>query len=651
MRPDAAVASVTGPSARPSGSVGPVVLAPAVRAATLRPSLSDRPPRVLVVDADRARRTLHCAVLRQDGCEIQELDAASGVGRALDEFEPDLVLLDATLPDRSGVDVCRELRGTDAGRLTPIVLLSDTATDEESVARGLLAGADDYLTSPHRLVEMRARVRVQLRNKRDREVLFRVRVERDAFKREATLDPLTGLSNRRSFESALARQMAFGGTFALLFVDADHFKRINDTCGHEVGDLALQAIADRIKRGVRPDDAAGRIGGEEFVVLAADVTAQAALVVAERLRASVEAITLPRLDAGRRVTVSIGVAVYEPARPDATPEALLKRADEAVYAAKGAGRNRVVLAPPAPRDEADESPTEPPASVSDFTHHDSAILPKIDFAIEGGSVSSALELELVRKLGDRKVAIPVLPEVAAEAMKLAHDPNADAVRLARLIDRSPVIAARFLAVANSALYARGGKMSSTRTAIVRLGMQGARDLVFQIACDPANAPLARYHDAVARSFRSSVLAAITARAVCWELHEKLDHAYLYGLLRDLGEARIYRILAAIQPAPDAAAVHDLVRRYHPRAGAAVAVAWKLPADIVEVCAHHHDESHAASSLPVRITMIADKLVSAAETPGDAGLSQGDVDLLERLGVPEGRVMSLVEATRDSARAL
>jgi putative nucleotidyltransferase with HDIG domain len=245
----------------------------------------------------------------------------------------------------------------------------------------------------------------------------------------------------------------------------------------------------------------------------------------------------------------------------------------------------------------------------------------------------------------------VLPDIATEALRMANDPNVGAAQLAKIVDRSPQVGGRFISLANSAFYGRGAKMLSTHAAIVRLGLGGTRDLILQIVYEQSSSGLPRYHEQVARSLHRSVLAAITARTVCWELRQRYDHAYLAGLLHDIGESRIYRILADLPvPAEGTAEVEDLVRRYHARAGAEVITAWSLPADIAETCAMHH-ENDENPSLHVKVTMISDKLVDIVQSPSSNGVSSVDLERLAKLGIAEGRALALIQATREVAKAM
>jgi len=179
--------------------------------------------------------------------------------------------------------------------------------------------------------------------------------ERRLFTR-ATTDPLTGLLNRAAFEeralAELSRAGRTGRSLAVAMLDLDHFKSFNDRFGHLAGDAALTAVARAVARTVRGIDAAGRYGGEEFIVLLVEADAEAALRAVERIRAAVASLGPPRIPLG--VTVSAGIAIHDGAFERTSLESLVARADAALYAAKRAGRDRVILEPaPEPATPAD----------------------------------------------------------------------------------------------------------------------------------------------------------------------------------------------------------------------------------------------------------------------------------------------------------
>ena len=201
---------------------------------------------------------------------------------------------------------------------------------------------NDYVIRPIDIMELRARVRTQLRRRLYAE---RLRDMVSSAVELAVTDPLTGLYNRRYLDAHLASAVERAATtqkpvFVLLF-DIDHFKGINDTYGHDAGDDVLRDFCQRLRRGVRGIDLIARYGGEEFVLVMPETDAGFASTVAERLRREVEKDDFTTRSGERfPVTVSIGLAQWQ--GPRDTAEALIKRADLALYAAKRAGRNRVV---------------------------------------------------------------------------------------------------------------------------------------------------------------------------------------------------------------------------------------------------------------------------------------------------------------------
>ncbi len=231
--------------------------------------------------------------------------------------------------------------------------------------------------------------------------------------------------------------------------------------------------------------------------------------------------------------------------------------------------------------------------------------------VEPTSEMSETERELVKRLRTGRAALPVLPQVAEAALRLANDPDARITDLAGLVDTDPPIAARFMSVANSVAYWRGLLTSSTQSAIVRLGLANTRDLLFQVVYAASSGGLKRYQAQVQRSFKRSVVAAVAARTAARELEMETEYDYMSGLLHDIGEARIYRILDNLPKLEDPKLVKQLVLRYHTAAGAEVAMAWKLPTEIVDACAAHHDPK--AVGVPhVRLVMIADAVCDALE---------------------------------------
>lgn len=292
---------------------------------------------------DFAQRLLFEKLLLLEGYGVEVASDADEAIDRINEAPPDLILLDVHLEGMSGIELCGELRLIDELRLTPIVLVSAVYQTEEWAVRGLLAGADDFIQMPERLEELKARIRVQLRNRRDREMLEWLETQRNKLRVAALRDPLTGLTNRRGGDKALRDSLSSGEPVVLLLLDIDHFKLVNDTHGHAAGDVVLRQVATTLERRSRRGDVVVRYGGEEFFVLITGADPQLAATIGERYRAAVEGLVLSGSAGVGGVTVSIGVAVWTAAEEGApTPEQILAVADAGLYEAKRNGRNRVV---------------------------------------------------------------------------------------------------------------------------------------------------------------------------------------------------------------------------------------------------------------------------------------------------------------------
>ena len=254
----------------------------------------------------------------------------------------DLIIVSLSLRGFDGLRLCSQLRSLPEARNAPILVLVSEA-DKRKLNQALEMGVNDYLTRPIDRNELVARVRTQLRKK-----LYSDRLRQNVHLsvEMAMTDQLTGLYNRRymarHLETLLSGLPSSGKTLAFLIMDVDHFKRVNDSYGHDVGDEILREFARRIGANIRGHDLACRFGGEEFVIIMPETDVATARPVAERLRASIESapFSVSRAPGALNITVSIGVAGAEGARD--TADALLRRADQALYRAKHTGRNRVV---------------------------------------------------------------------------------------------------------------------------------------------------------------------------------------------------------------------------------------------------------------------------------------------------------------------
>jgi two-component system cell cycle response regulator len=257
----------------------------------------------------------------------------------------DLLVINLSLADEDPLKLVSMLRASDATHETPMLLVGE-AGEKDRVLRGFELGANDWLMQPIDPHELRARARNQIRRKFYQD---RLRSDLGTALEMALTDPLTGLYNQRYLRRHLSGLMESGQSrhLAVLMLDVDHFKSVNDRFGHASGDRALRLIADSLRVHTRVFDSVARYGGEEFVVVMPGTSPEEATAAAERLRSAVEVIEFSTLDNQPiPLTVSVGVACAPSTK--GSPELLLLAADAALYDAKRNGRNRVEIARAAP---------------------------------------------------------------------------------------------------------------------------------------------------------------------------------------------------------------------------------------------------------------------------------------------------------------
>jgi len=306
--------------------------------------------KVLVVDDIQLNRKLQKTYLESVGYQV--ILAQDGV-EALQRIEqecPDLILLDIMMPKMNGFQVCRRVKSSENTRFIPIIMV--TALNEiEDKVKGIEAGADDFISKPFNKLELLARVKSLLRIKHLHDELElkiqELEIAQGKLLQLAITDGLTELYNYRYFKDQLNQEITrakrHNTTVSIAMIDIDYFKNYNDTHGHPAGDLVLKKIAELLRNNIRKIDVAARYGGEEFALILVETDKQAAAFVANKIKTLIERqkFNFEETQPNGKLTISMGVATYP---IDAiTVDDFVKKADQRLYRAKKAGRNRVVL--------------------------------------------------------------------------------------------------------------------------------------------------------------------------------------------------------------------------------------------------------------------------------------------------------------------
>ena len=307
---------------------------------------SESPPRVLVAEDDRVTRELVGGLLRGHGFAVELYETASPIAERVTRGDVDLVILDVVLPGMNGLQACRLIKSVAGDGFVPVILVT-SKSDTESRVEGLRIGADDYVVKPLDERELLARVNAMLRIKRGHDEVVRAKRRLEEL---AVRDELTGLFNFRYLHSRIheefKRAQRHREPLACAMVDVDHFKRVNDGHGHDVGDALLVEVAERLKGALRETDVVTRYGGDEFLVMLPSTHFSGAITVAERIWDAVRSRPV-RAMAGRdrvelNATISMGLALF-PSRDVGSSKDLLRAADQALYQAKREGRDRICV--------------------------------------------------------------------------------------------------------------------------------------------------------------------------------------------------------------------------------------------------------------------------------------------------------------------
>lgn len=295
--------------------------------------------KILCVDDDPAALKLLEKILQAEGFEVKVAESGSKAMALVDDWCPHLVLLDVNMPGVNGIETLRTLRRRN--EYVSVIFLS--ANDEkEDIVRGLDSGADDYVCKPYDPFELIARIRCQIRIKKIRDDL---QVANGRLKELVDIDDLTGLFNMRSIYSKLDfelnRARRHKRSVAVVMMDMDHFKDVNDNNDHLFGSYVLSQIGEIIKKSMRKVDFAARYGGDEFLIVLSEIHLEGARTFAERLRLEIEKTIFSNEEYSKKLTASIGLAITDKGDIPFDGRTLVRYADKALYDAKESGRNCV----------------------------------------------------------------------------------------------------------------------------------------------------------------------------------------------------------------------------------------------------------------------------------------------------------------------
>lgn len=309
-------------------------------------------PLILVADDDQFTRQMLHQVLEQEGYSVVEACDGHECLEVYKRTQPNLVLLDAMMPVMDGFDCCTSLQSLPGSEHIPVLMIAELE-DRASVNRAFEVGATDYVTKPINLAVLRQRVRILIEKSRlDRE-LERANRELEQANQKlqhlATIDSLTQVCNRRSFDEYLSREwqrmMREFSPLSLILCDVDFFKAYNDTYGHPAGDACLKAVAHAISEAVkRPADLVARYSPEEFAVIVPNTEAIGAAHIAQNIQSKVRALKMPHANSSvsEYVTLSIGIASIFPTT-GSTTDTIIVAADRALSQAKAQGRDLVIV--------------------------------------------------------------------------------------------------------------------------------------------------------------------------------------------------------------------------------------------------------------------------------------------------------------------
>lgn len=297
--------------------------------------------RILIADDMPLDRSILRLSLEKWDYEVVEVENGSDALEILTQDDaPSIAILDWMMPGMSGPEICREIRYGKRPRYTYILLLT-SKDDTDDLIEGMRSGADDYIVKPVHLHELKVRLRA---GRRIIELQDELIATREELRVQATRDFLTGIWNRgvitEKLNEEVSRAARANGSLGVIMCDIDHFKEVNDTHGHPAGDSVLIEVTLRMQANLRVYDALGRFGGEEFLIIAPEASAEGIVVLAERIRGAIEEKPIETPSGAVSVTVSLGT-VARIMEQNTSLKDLIHEADRALYRAKESGRNRV----------------------------------------------------------------------------------------------------------------------------------------------------------------------------------------------------------------------------------------------------------------------------------------------------------------------
>ena len=292
-------------------------------------------PLIMIVD-DLMNNVIYLEqILKKSGFRTISALNGNAALNLLTEYTPDLILLDIVMPGMDGFETCTRIQNNRDFIDIPVIFLS-AKKDEQTIINSFIYGGIDYIVKPFNSPELLARVNTHIQLKSAKEKLHKL----------AYTDTLTGIFNRRKFietlESERARALRYGENLSLIMIDIDHFKKINDNYGHDIGDKALIRFSNILKTSLRETDFPGRLGGEEFGILLPETNLEQTVIVAERIRKRLETESQNNEEGIPAFTASFGIAQFNEKTDGSS--LLTREADQALYMAKKTGRNKVCRA-------------------------------------------------------------------------------------------------------------------------------------------------------------------------------------------------------------------------------------------------------------------------------------------------------------------